>query len=293
MATPKETLKQYFKKYATPTESQFAELIEAFVHKNDDTVTQNKIEGLTEALDQKADINSIGKSVNDAIDAYMVENPLAAEEHTHAIADVTGLQAFIDKVDNFFENADNTDPSINTWTELKAFLSGINDSQTLASLLQAIRDYADEQDATNLQAAKDYADAQDATTLQAAKNYADEHDVSSLMAWTTRTITNTGTYASDDGTADFTATATIVENTYFADISFVLTTTKTSKYPISLELLDLGFYIPQSFFSNEYINMPYGLLVLKPHGMICTAYGVPNTNGQDKHYHFFVAKRPS
>lgn len=53
MATPRETLKYYFRKYALPTEQQFAELIDAFVHKDEDMLTQEKIDGLSAALQSK------------------------------------------------------------------------------------------------------------------------------------------------------------------------------------------------------------------------------------------------
>ena len=53
MATPRETLKYYFRKHALPTEQQFAELIDAFVHVDEDTITQEKIDGLINALADK------------------------------------------------------------------------------------------------------------------------------------------------------------------------------------------------------------------------------------------------
>lgn len=53
MATSREILKYYFRKYALPTEQQFAELIDAFVHKDEDLLTQEKIEGLVAALESK------------------------------------------------------------------------------------------------------------------------------------------------------------------------------------------------------------------------------------------------
>ena len=53
MATSRETLKDYFRKYALPTEQQFAELIDAFVHKDEDLLTQEKIDGLISALESK------------------------------------------------------------------------------------------------------------------------------------------------------------------------------------------------------------------------------------------------
>ena len=59
MATPRETLKYYFRKYALPTEQQFAELIDAFVHKDEDMLTQEKIDGLTAALESKVSTETL------------------------------------------------------------------------------------------------------------------------------------------------------------------------------------------------------------------------------------------
>ena len=39
MATPRDKLKSYFAKYKKPTESQYAEMIDAFLHKYDDAIT--------------------------------------------------------------------------------------------------------------------------------------------------------------------------------------------------------------------------------------------------------------
>lgn len=137
MAATRTTLKQYFKKYATPTEEQFAALIDAFVHKDEDSLTQSKIDGLTAALESKVSSSDLASAVVTAVEETLqggnIEVTPAA--HQHAIADVEGLQAFVDKVNNFLESADVSDETINRWVEIETFLAGITDQETLAGLL--------------------------------------------------------------------------------------------------------------------------------------------------------------
>lgn len=99
MATPRETLKYYFRKHALPTEQQFAELIDAFVHKDEDTITQEKIDGLINAL--------AGKMSSETFEAFKTEiqetvtnngNDLSAltERVTTAEGNITTLRDDVD-----------------------------------------------------------------------------------------------------------------------------------------------------------------------------------------------------
>lgn len=137
MAATRTVLKQYFKKYATPTEEQFAALIDAFVHKDEDSLTQSKIDGLTAALESKVSASDLASAVVTAVEETLqggnIEVTPAA--HQHAIADVEDLQAFVTKVNNFLESADVSDETINRWVEIETFLTGITDQETLAGLL--------------------------------------------------------------------------------------------------------------------------------------------------------------
>ena len=137
MAATRTALKQYFKKYATPTEEQFAALIDAFVHKDEDSLTQSKIDGLTAALESKVSSSDLASAVAAEVATQLeggnIEVTPAA--HQHAIADVEGLQAFVTKVNNFLESADVSDETINRWAEIETFLTGITDQETLAGLL--------------------------------------------------------------------------------------------------------------------------------------------------------------
>lgn len=99
MATPREILKYYFRKHALPTEKQFAELIDAFVHKDEDTITQEKIDGLINAL--------AGKMSSETFEAFKTEiqetvtnngNDLSAltERVTTAEGNITTLRDDVD-----------------------------------------------------------------------------------------------------------------------------------------------------------------------------------------------------
>jgi len=137
MATTRQTLKQYFRQYATPTEAQFAALIDSFVHKDEDSITQSKIDGLTAALNGKVSTQDLGTAVATAVTEALQNGNIEVTPaaHQHAIADVEDLQAFVTKVNNFLESADVSDETINRWVEIETFLTGITDQETLAGLL--------------------------------------------------------------------------------------------------------------------------------------------------------------
>ena len=138
MATTRQTLKQYFRQYATPTQAQFAELIDAFVHKDEDSLTQSKIDGLVAALEGKASTSQVNTMVASKVTEIVTDPQFAAAPtaHSHVAADVEGLSAFITRVTNFLDSADVSDTTINRWKEIETFLTGITDQQTLTGLLQ-------------------------------------------------------------------------------------------------------------------------------------------------------------
>lgn len=141
MATTRATLKQYFKKYATPTEAQFYELIDAFVHKDEDSLTQSKIDGLVQALNEKVTTNDVNTLVENKV-TEIVSDPqfaTAPTAHSHVADDVEGLSAFITRVTNFLDSADVSDTTINRWKEIETFLTGITDQETLTGLLLQLK----------------------------------------------------------------------------------------------------------------------------------------------------------
>ena len=155
MATTRQTLKDYFKKYATPTEAQFAALIDSFVHKDEDSLTQEKIDGLTAALNDKVSSSELQSAVEAAVAETLQDGniEITPAAHEHAVSDISGLgdrlgtletskadyEAFKTLVTAFLNDADVSDTTINRWKELEDFLSGITDSDTLAGMLQALK----------------------------------------------------------------------------------------------------------------------------------------------------------
>ncbi len=102
-----------------PTQADFENLHDSYVHK-DDTIP----------LEQ---VGTNGATVVSLL------NQKANSSHTHEIADVNGLQAFITKVNTFLGTVDASDETINRWKELEAFLQGITDTETLTGLLAALK----------------------------------------------------------------------------------------------------------------------------------------------------------
>lgn len=102
-----------------PTQADFENLHDSYVHK-DDTIP----------LEQ---VGTNGATVVSLL------NQKANSSHTHEIADVNGLQTFINKVNTFLDTVDASDDTINRWKEVEAFLTGITDTQTLTGLLANLR----------------------------------------------------------------------------------------------------------------------------------------------------------
>lgn len=122
MPTPRQTLKQWFSRGKKPTALQFAAWIDSFWHKTEDTIQITDINGLSQTLNQKADVGHTHDAsdihnlpitqVDTAIDPVStnpVENQAIAvalqnkanTNHSHEISDTNGLQtAFNQKSDN-------------------------------------------------------------------------------------------------------------------------------------------------------------------------------------------------
>lgn len=102
-----------------PTQADFENLHDSYVHK-DDTIP----------------LEQVGTN---GVTVVSLLNQKANSSHTHEIADVNGLQAFITKVNTFLGTVDASDDTINRWKEIEAFLSGITDTETLTGLLAALK----------------------------------------------------------------------------------------------------------------------------------------------------------
>ena len=102
-----------------PTQQDFENVFDSYVHKDDIVPAEQ--------------VKSGDKTIIQLI------NELSERTHTHQIADVEGLQTFIDQVNNFLGTVDASDETINRWKELEAFLQGITDTENLLTLLQQYR----------------------------------------------------------------------------------------------------------------------------------------------------------
>lgn len=99
MATPRETLKYYFRKYALPTEQQFAELIDAFVHKDEDILTQEKIDGLISELAGKVSketFESFKTEIQGSITSSGSDFTALTDRMTTAEGNITSLRDDVD-----------------------------------------------------------------------------------------------------------------------------------------------------------------------------------------------------
>ena len=102
-----------------PTQQDFENVFDSYVHKDDIVPAEQ--------------VKSGDKTIIQLI------NELSERTHTHQIADVEGLQDFINEVNNFLGTVDASNETINRWKELEAFLQGITDTENLLSLLQQYR----------------------------------------------------------------------------------------------------------------------------------------------------------
>lgn len=102
-----------------PTQQDFENVFDSYVHKDDIVPAEQ--------------VKSGDKTIIELL------NELSERTHTHQIADVEGLQDFINEVNDFLGTVDASNETINRWKELEAFLQGITDTENLLSLLQQYR----------------------------------------------------------------------------------------------------------------------------------------------------------
>lgn len=175
----REALKNRYRKGMYPTENDFADVFESYVHKDDD-IQMSKVvitdgDGnpttLSGEIDKKADkttlqtfidetetILQVVRNDNNQIASTAIDNLLsriqAAEDdidtaednisgHETRIATLesskTDYEAFKERVRAFMEDADASDATINRWQEIETFLQGITDTETLTGLLNDLK----------------------------------------------------------------------------------------------------------------------------------------------------------
>ncbi len=125
-------LKARFKRGMFPTEGDFANVFDSYVHKDDgidieNVTTGNGSKTLTVLLQEIKEA-----TVTEAVEAAKNEFPEIPELPE-------GLAEFIAKVNSFLEDADASDATINKWKEIESFLTGITDTETLTGLLADLK----------------------------------------------------------------------------------------------------------------------------------------------------------
>ena len=175
----REALKNRYRKGMYPTENDFADVFESYVHKDDDipmskvviTDGDGKTTTLSGEIDKKADkttlqtfidetetILQVVRNDNNQIASTAIGNLLsriqAAEDDIDTAEDnisghetrivtlessKTDYEAFKERVRAFLEDADASDATINRWHEIETFLQGITDTETLTGLLNDLK----------------------------------------------------------------------------------------------------------------------------------------------------------
>lgn len=151
----REHLKSRFLKYMFPTEEDFANVFESYVHK-DDTIDPDKVKvddkTISEILDGKsddghkheiADVNGLESALNAISQILGKQESETIVQLAQRFASLTGkytnVYTFVTKVKEFLEDADAADETINRWHEIESFLQGITDTETLLGLLQEMK----------------------------------------------------------------------------------------------------------------------------------------------------------
>lgn len=175
----REALKNRYRKGMYPTENDFADVFESYVHKDDDipmskvviTDGDGKPTPLSGEIDKKADkttlqtfideietILQVVRNDNNQIASTAIDDLLsriqAAEDDIDTAEDnisghetrittlessKTDYEAFKERVRAFLEDADASDATINRWHEIETFLQGITDTETLTGLLNDLK----------------------------------------------------------------------------------------------------------------------------------------------------------
>ena len=144
--TSRADLKNRFKKGMYPTEGDFANVFESYVHKDDD-ISMSKVV-LTDGDGNTTTLNNVIGNKADKTDLTEITNRLTTAENDIDTAEdniaghetrIKSLEAFKERVRAFLEDADASEETINRWHEIESFLQGITDTQTLTGLLADLK----------------------------------------------------------------------------------------------------------------------------------------------------------
>ncbi|MCQ2250009.1 MAG: hypothetical protein MJZ66_02750 [Bacteroidales bacterium] len=179
--TSRAELKSHFQKGDYPTENDFANVFESFVHKDDD-ISASKVsisdsEGnrtsISTLIDRKADksiVSAHDKRLDDA-EKDIADNALdiqATERTAYKILAILGkkedesIDAFVarinalgtdystfatlaEKLRDFLDGTSDVDGTINKWQEIETFLQGITETDSLAEMLGQMQRTIEEQ----------------------------------------------------------------------------------------------------------------------------------------------------
>ena len=144
--TSRADLKNRYKKGLYPTEDDFANVFESYVHKDDD-ISMSKVV-LTDGDGNTTTLNNVIGNKADKTDLTEITNRLTTAENDIDTAEdniaghetrIKSLEVFKERVRAFLEDADASDETINRWHEIESFLQGITDTQTLTGLLADLK----------------------------------------------------------------------------------------------------------------------------------------------------------
>ena len=150
----REDNKKRFKTGMYPTQQDFENVFDSYVHK-DDTIDPSKIvsgnENIVDIINRKAEerhnhpiseVDNLGETLQQIQDDLDTAEDNIAGHETRIVtleAAKTDYEAFKERVRAFLEDANASDTTIDRWHEIENFLQGITDTETLTGLLNDLK----------------------------------------------------------------------------------------------------------------------------------------------------------
>lgn len=150
----REDNKKRFKTGMYPTQQDFENLFDSYVHK-DDTIDPSQVvsgnENIVQIINRKAEekhsheiadvegLQTVLDTLRDDLDT--AEDNIAGHEQRITVLEEakTDYEAFKERVRAFLEDANASDTTIDRWHEIENFLQGITDTETLTGLLNNLK----------------------------------------------------------------------------------------------------------------------------------------------------------
>lgn len=150
----REDNKKRFKTGMYPTQQDFENVFDSYVHK-DDTIDPSKIvsgdENIVDIINRKAEerhnhpiseVDNLSETLQQIQDDLDTAEDNIAGHETRIVtleAAKTDYEAFKERVRAFLEDANTSDTTIDSWHEIENFLQGITDTETLTGLLNDLK----------------------------------------------------------------------------------------------------------------------------------------------------------